>query len=188
MLDYQASVQAIADSTNSKKRKSYSRWSHKDRFHIGKYTAVHGASAAAKKFAAKDKPLNESSPRRFSALYNEKIKKAKKDKRDQKKELALLPRGRPLLLGILDQMVQRFLLALRIRGGVVSRTIAIATARALVALNPQYNLDHVKIDSSWAQSLFQRMRFKRRMRATGKVEITEEARKEAELLYLCFNR
>ena len=46
---------------------------------------------------------------------------------------------------------------MRSRGGVVSRTIAIATARALIALNPQYNLGHVKIDSSWAQSLFRRM-------------------------------
>ena len=91
-------------------------------------------------------------------------------------------------MGSLDQMVQRFLLALRNRGGVVSRMIAIATARALIALNPQYNLGHVKIDSSWAQSLFRRMRFKRRIRATGKVEIPEGARKEAELLCLCFNR
>ena len=156
----------------------------KDRFQIETYATVHGASAAAKKFATKDKPLNESSARRFSALYKEEIKKAKKDKRDPKKELVPLPRGRPLLLDSLDQMVQRCLLALRSQGGVVSRTIAIATARALIARNPQYNLGHVKIDSSWAQSLFRRMGFKRRMRTTGKVEIPEGARKEAELLYL----
>jgi len=184
MLDYQVSIQTIADSTNSKKRKSYNRWSEKDRFQIGKYAAVHGASAAAKKFATKDKPLNESSARRFSALYKEEIKKAKKDKRDPKQELAHMPRGRPLLLGSLDQMVQRFLLALRSRGGVVSRTIAIAVARALITRNPQYNLGHVKVDSYWAQSLFRRMGFKRRMRTTGKVEIPEGARREAELLYL----
>ena len=67
---------------------------------------------------------------------------------------------------------------MRSRGGVVSRTIAIATARALIARNPQYNLGHVKTDSSWAQSLL------RRMRLTGKVEIPEGVRKEAELLYL----
>ena len=45
----------------------------------------------------------------------------------------------------LDQMVQRCLLALRTRGGVVSRTIAIVTARALIARIPQYNLGHVKM-------------------------------------------
>ena len=113
MLDYQASVQAIADSTNSQKRKTYCRWSDKDRFQIGKYATVHGTAAAAKKFATKDKPLNESSARRFSALYKEEIKKEKKDKRDPQKEPVPLPRGRPLLLCSLDQMVQRFLLALR---------------------------------------------------------------------------
>ena len=111
-------------------------------------------------------------------------KKSKKEERDPRTELAVLPRGRPLLLGSLDQMVQRFLLALRSRGGVVSSTIAIATAKALIARNPQQNLDHIELNSSWAQSLFRRMGFKRRMGTTGKVEIPEGARKEAELLYL----
>ena len=78
MLDYHASVQAIADSTNSKKINSYCRWSDKDRFQIGKYAAVHGASAAAKKFVTKDKPLNESSARRFSAFYKEKLRKQRR--------------------------------------------------------------------------------------------------------------
>ena len=40
---------------------------------------IHGASAAAKKFATKDKPLNECSTRTFSALYKEEIKKTKKE-------------------------------------------------------------------------------------------------------------
>ena len=184
MLDYHTSVQAIADSTNSKKRKSYCQWSDKDRFQIGKYIAVHGASAAAKTFATKDKPLNKSLARRFSALYKEEIKEAKKDKRNPKKELVPLPCRRPLLLVSLDQMVQRFLLALRSRGGVVPRTFTIATAGALISRNPQYNLGHIKIDSYWAQSLFRRMGFKRRMRTTGKLKIPKGARKQAELFYL----
>ena len=53
MLDYQASVQAIADSTNSKKRKAYCRWSDKDRFQIGKYAAVHGAQLQQKNLQQK---------------------------------------------------------------------------------------------------------------------------------------
>ena len=97
MLDYQASIQAIADSTNSKKRKWYCQWLDKDHFQIGKYATVHGASASAKKFATKDKPLNESLAWRFSALYKEEIKKEKKDKLNPKKELVPLPCGRPLL-------------------------------------------------------------------------------------------
>ena len=57
--------------------------------------------------------------------------------------------------------------------------------KALIARNPQYNLSHMDLDSShWAQLLFWRMGFKQQMRTTGKVEIPEGARKEAELLYL----
>ena len=95
--------------------------------------------------------------------------------------MSVLPLGRPLLLG----MVQRFLLSLRRTGGLVSSAVAISAAKALIARNPQYNLSHIDLDSShWAQSLFRRMGFKKRMRTTGKVEIPEGARKEAELLYL----
>ena len=82
-------------------------------------------------------------------------------------------------------MVQKFLLALRSRGGLVSLTIAISSAKALIARNPQLNLNHIDLDSScWAQSLFRRMGFKRRLLTTGKVEIPEGARKEAELLFI----
>ena len=60
-----------------------------------------------------------------------------------------------------------------------------SSAKALIAQNPQYNLSHIDLDSLyWAQSLFRRMGFKKRMQATGKLEIPEGARKEAELLYL----
>ena len=99
--------------------------------------------------------------------------------------MSVLPRGRPLLLDSLDQMVQRFLLSLRRTGGLVSSAIVTSSAKALIARNPQYNLSHIDLDSSHlAQSLFRRMVFKKRMRTTGKVEIPEGARKEAELLYL----
>ena len=99
--------------------------------------------------------------------------------------MSVLPRGRPLLLGSLDQIVQRFLHFLRGTGGRVSSGVAMSTAKALTARNPQYNLSHSNLDPShWAQSVFRRMGFKKRLRTTGKVEIPEGARKEAELLYL----
>ena len=76
MLDYEACVQARSEAT-TKKKTSYNRWSDKDRFQIGKYASIHGSSAAAKKFSPKEKPLNESSARQFSALYKEELEKAK---------------------------------------------------------------------------------------------------------------
>ena len=111
--------------------------------------------------------------------------KAQKNNRDVNRNLSVLPRGRQLLLGSLDQMVQRFLLPLRRTGGLVSSAITISAAKALIVQNPQYNLSHIDLDSSyWVQSLFRRMGFKKQMQTMGKVEIPEGARKEAELLYL----
>ena len=85
------------------------------------------------------------------------------------RNLSVLPRGRPLLLGSLDQMAQRFLFSLRRTGELVSSAIAISAAKALIVWNPQYNLSHSNLDSShWAQSLFQRMGFKKRMQTLVK--------------------
>ena len=89
------------------------------------------------------------------------------------------------MLGSLDEMVQRYLQAYRSRGGRVNSLIAVSIAKVLIARNSQLNLDHIDLDSSsWAKSLFQRMGFTRRMKTTGKVEIPEGAKQEAELLYL----
>ena len=79
-------------------------------------------------------------------------------------------RGCLLFLGSLDQMVQKFLLALRIRGGLITSVIVISVAKALIARNSHLILDLIDLDSSsWAKSLFRRMGFKKRMKTTGKI-------------------
>ena len=84
----------------------------------------------------------------------------------------ILPPGRPLLLCSLDQIVQRYLLATRSKGGLISSEIATATAKALIARYPEYNLGHLDLDSSsWAKSLFKIMVYVKQMSITGKVEI-----------------
>jgi len=184
IMDYRACSEA-STSTTSKRSNKYVRWSDKERFEIGKYASIHGSRAAERKYHTQNKPLNESSARRFAKAYKEEIRNARKGNRDVNKGLTTLPRGRPLMLGSLDEMVRRFLLSVRRTGGLVSSAIAVAAAKALIARNPQFNLDHIDLDSSsWSQSLFRRMGFKRRMRTTGKVEIPEGAKKEAELLFL----
>ena len=183
-MNYRACSEASTNITSNRPKKNRN-WSEKERYEIGKYAAIHGSGAAERKFDTKEKPLSESSTWRFSDLYKEEISKAQKNNRDVNRNLSVLPSGRPLLLGSLDQMVQRFLLSLHRTGGLVSSAVAISGAKALIARNPQYNLGHINLDSSlWAQSLFWRMGFKKRVRATGKVEIPEGARKETELLYL----
>ena len=102
-----------------------------------------------------------------------------------KQELLSQRRGRPLMLGSLDEMLQRYLRTYRGRGGPVNSLIAKSIAKVLIARNPQLNLDHIDLDlSSWAKSLLQRMGFTRRMKTAGKVEIPEGVKQEAELLYL----
>ena len=67
----------------------------------------------------------------------------------------------------------------------MNSTIAVSTAKALIARNPHFLLSHIDLDSSsWPKNLFRRMGFRRRMKTTGKVDILEGARKEAEFLYL----
>ena len=48
------------------------------------------------------------------------------------KNITLLKRGKPLLLGSLGKKVQKFLMALRSKGGVVSTIVAVTVAKALI--------------------------------------------------------
>ena len=52
------------------------------------------------------------------------------------------------------QTVRSYLSATRHRGGLVSRSIAITTAKALIKRNPRFNLDHSVFGNSWAKSIF----------------------------------
>ena len=90
-----------------------------------------------KKFHTKEKPQSGSNAQRISKLYKEEISKSQKNNRDVNRNLSVLPRGRPLLLGSLDQMVQRSLLSLRRTVGIVFSAVAISSAKALIVRNRQ---------------------------------------------------
>ena len=82
-------------------------------------------------------------------------------------------------------MVERFLHALRRNGGVVNDDVARSVAKALVKRSGKRELEVLDLDGrSWVQSLFRRMGFVGRTATTSKVEISEGARKEAEVTYL----
>ena len=101
------------------------------------------------------------------------MKLAAQGKRAAKGKMEILKRGGPLLLGKVDEMVRSYLSATRHRGGLVSRSIAIATAKALIKQNPRFNLDHAVFEKSWTKSIFFRMGYVRRAKATSKVQIPE---------------
>ena len=66
MVDYRAVTEAVKSSSKKSNRKeSYTHWSNKERFTIGKYAAENGDAATARKFSSKEKTLNDSTVRRF---------------------------------------------------------------------------------------------------------------------------
>ena len=80
-------------------------------------------------------------------------------------------------------MVQKYIKAASNREAVISRSMASATAKALLV---RY-LDIVGMidveNSSWAKSLFQRMGYSRRKATTAKLELPPGTRKEVELVF-----
>ena len=121
----------------------------------------------------------------FKKQHLEELKKARSQKRSPSKVIKAKKRGRPLLLGGLDKMIQTFLKNTRSHSGVVKTAVAIAVANALVEKHREQELIHVQFRTCiWARNLFHRMRFVRRAGTTGKVEIPTGAKKEAELTFL----
>ena len=109
-------------------------------------------------------------------MYKAEPEKARKEKRLIAPNLNVL--------GSLDQMVQKLLVALRSRG-LITSVIAAYVAKALIARNLHLMLDHIDLDASpWAKSLFCRMGCNKCMKTAGKIEIPDGAKKEAQLLYL----
>ena len=148
-LDFEVAVSAVSNS-ESEKRKPYRKYSSQERFTIGKYAAINSpaaAAAAAKKFGSKSRPVNESTVRGFCTMHKAELEKARKEKRHIAPNLNVLPIGRLVLLGSLDQMVQEFLLVLRSRGGLITSVIAVSVAKALIARNLHLMLHHVELDS-----------------------------------------
>ena len=70
MIDCHAVTEVVTTcSKKSKRKKSYIHWSDKERLSIRKYAAENGHAATVRKFTKKEKPLNESTVRRFCKRY-----------------------------------------------------------------------------------------------------------------------
>ena len=81
-------------------------------------------------------------------------------------------------------MVQRFLLAVRKKSGVVNAVVVISVAKALVKRSGKRELEVIDLDSRWwIQSLFRQMHFGRRTATISKVEIPKGAKKKRSQVY-----
>ena len=112
------------------------------------------------------------------------MKNAKIQKRSPRKSLHIAVQGRPKKMQALDEKVQNFLLVARGRGSIINTAIAIATATGFMQNSNDEYYSTVTLGRPWAQSLFRRMGFVRRFATTGKVEIPEGAKREAELFFI----
>lgn len=75
MVDYLAVTEVVASCSQlNTRKKHHNHWSDKERFTIGKYSAENGHAATVRKFSSKEKPLNESTVRRFCKLYKDELK------------------------------------------------------------------------------------------------------------------
>ena len=63
------------------------------------------------------------------------------------KKLTFLKRGKPLLLGSLDEKVQKFLVALRSKEGVVNTITAVALVKALIEKSSDESLKVLDLDN-----------------------------------------
>ena len=132
-LDHQVAVEAAQTAISiPHKQKQNKKFTDKDRYIIGKYASENGTAASQRKFKLSHKNLGESTIRTFKKKYETMIKNARINKETPQKRIVAKKRGRPVLLGEIDEMVQRFLEALRKKGGVVNAVVARSVAKALV--------------------------------------------------------
>ena len=145
---------------------NYNNFKDGHRYTIGKYAAIQGTAAVLRKFK-KLLPhyrLHENRVRAKRENYYRIVKSASLSSSSSSsspiKRLTLLKRGRPLLLGSLDEKVQNFLVALRSKGGVVNTIVVVTLAKALMEKSSDASLKVLDLDnSSLAKSLFVIMDF-----------------------------
>lgn len=150
-----------------KRKRSASTHNYSDQVKtkIGRYAAENGNSHTVAKYSKKlGWSVPESTVRNFKRAYLNQLKVC--DDPD-KVQLKGKVRGRPLLLGELDTLVQSYIKQLRLSGGVVSASIVVAAATGIIKHHNQSLLkDHggsLDIGKSWAASLMSRMHMVKRL-------------------------
>ena len=127
-------------------RGKYEKYTDKERYDIGKYGSEYGATAAVRKFKKDYPSLNESTVRCMKKKYEDLLKYNRSGITE--KVIKNRAKGRPLMLGPIDEMVQSYIKAIRARGGHVSWLLAEATARALIDNHPEMNLGHIELEGT----------------------------------------
>ena len=104
-MEYESVKEKLFGVTKDKRCK-YNKFKDEDRYTIGKHPAIHGTAAALRKFKKlfPHYRLTESTVRAMREKYHRIVKSPSLPI----KKNTSLKRGRPLLLGFLDEKVQKF--------------------------------------------------------------------------------
>ena len=113
------------------KHGKYKQYTERDRLAIARYAEQNGPRRTARKFDKQYPNLNESTVRSFLKKYTAMKNHGKKNSTSPIKGMPA-KRSRPLMLGTVDKKIWDFLIAVRYRGGLVNRIIAIAAAKGLI--------------------------------------------------------
>ena len=161
-----------------------SLYTEQDRAKIGKYAAENGNKLARRKFAEAFPNLKESSVRNFKKLYLQKLD-AKRNEQSIT-SLAVKARGRPPILGDLDDKLVNVLLAIRRKGGTITCHVVRATATALLKVNPSQaaRLCTFDMPRTWIVSINKRIGFVRRASTTSRPSVPMGVYQECRLDFL----
>ena len=87
------------------------------------------------------------------------------------------------MIGSIDARVQKYILAVCSKGGHIRRSTAVVTANVLLEESTDPSLQGIVVNDTWGQSLLRRLGFTWRTATTGKVQITDGAKKEMAFQY-----
>lgn len=182
-------VSELSDPNPPKKRKlrgTYAVYTPADRARIGKYAVENGNKNARLHFLKDFPSLNESTVRNFKKSYVEKMNQQTRQLNPQPvTEIPIQSRGRPPYMLELDNKLIKFLLAVRNRGGIINIHVVRASAKALIATNPdQQQLARFNMPRSWVYSLYRRMGLSRRMGTTSRPPVPRGLYEECKKQYL----
>ena len=117
-LDFEVAVSAVSNS-KSEKRKSR-------KVHDWKVSCHQWPHCCCKKNRIKEPTSQWKYRKRVLCHVQSRARESQEKKRPIVPNLNVLPRGRPLFWGSLNQMVQKILLALRSRGGLITSVIVVS--------------------------------------------------------------
>ena len=146
------------------------RYSDETRASIAKYACQHGTKVASAVFSRKlGVAVSRSSVDSIKKAYHKRIQEAGSD------EVSTLPprkRGRPCLLGDVENQLKLYLSKIRDQGGVITASVVVAAVRGiLMCCSPSQLVEfggHITLSKTWAYHLLERMKFVRRKATTSK--------------------